>query len=600
MTRQFLKLTALIRPWTLWLGIACAAAVLVNLLEMAVPLQLRFLVNETLGKDRLTSVPVRGLVALAVLLVVTQILKIGQRLSTEWPATRIGADLFQHGVHHLLSYPLSWFAMNHSGALQVRLERSTRAVADIVKTGISDILSPLIGLVMCFALIWQASQMVGLVASITIPLLAFITVWQAKSQSGIRITINQAREEQGVRVAEAVMGIEQVKLFRAEQVEAARAGVVSLALANQEFAHHRAMARFDLFKFWIERAGFTAVLICSILTAWRPSSTLGAGGVLMLVLLYERIADTTRHLHRIIDETNEKWILAQDYLRILDIEPVMRRSDVVSNGYAPDLTCENVTFRYSDLDKAILKEVCFRAAWGSKIAIVGQSGSGKSTLARLLVGMHKPSAGRITVGQSEIKPIEQAASTTIGMLSQEIYIFAGTVAENIRYGSWNANDDDVRRVSAIAGLAEFIEDLEKQYQTKLGQRGNGLSGGQKQRLALARVLLQDPDIVIFDEPIASLDPENARRFFDIVLRVFQDKTVVIITHDLTNVHWADKIVMLENGRISEVGSPQELGEGNTAFSRLRDGCGVPASQIGRRRCRLVPGNSTWSTYFTPS
>lgn len=573
MSLQLSKVIALLKPWRAWLVVATAVSVVVNLLEMAVPVQLGWLVNTALGSDRQLRVLIPGFTLLAALLIVSQAAKIVQRLATEWPATRINAALFQQGVHHLLSYPLTWFAKNHSGAVQVRLDRSTRAIADLIKTTLSDIVSPLLGVIMSFILIWRTNSMVGLVATVSIPLLICITVWQAKNQSGIRITINKRREEQGIRVAEAVMGVEQVKLFHAEEAEAERAGVISIALADQEFIHHRSMARFDLFKFWIERAGLAAVLVFGIIAALRPGSTLGAGGVLMLVLLYERVADTTRHLHRIIDETNEKWILAKDYLRILDIEPVVRNSKSAGESAALDLICENVTFAYSGHDSPVVNNVSFGIQAGSKVAIVGESGSGKSTLARLLTGIYQPTAGRMTIGGYAVKPIESSGATTVGMLSQEIYIFAGTVAENIRYGSQSEepNDEDIDRAASVAGLADFIKTLPNSFRTELGQRGIGLSGGQKQRLALARVLLQNPDLVIFDEPSASLDPENARRFFDIVLRVFQEKTVVVITHDLKNLHWADQVIVLKNGSVSEIGSPQELGENNSAFRLLRDG-----------------------------
>ena len=591
MSTQLRKVMALLRPWRAWLFIATIMALVVNLLEMAVPVQLRLLVNAALGKEQSASSLIPGFAVLAVLLIVSQAGKIAQRLLTEWPATRITAALFEQGVQHVLSYPLSWFAKNHSGAVQVRLDRSTRAVADLMKTAISDILCPLLGVIMTFVLIWSTSLVVGLVATVAIPLLILITVWQAKNQSGIRISINQRREEQGVRAAEAVMGIEQVKLFHAEQFEAERAGAVSTALADQEFIHHRAMARFDLFKFWIERAGFAAVLVFGIMAALKPGSSLGAGGVLMLVLLYERVADTTRHLHRIIDETNEKWILAKDYLQILDVEPAVGNFQCAPARTGLDLICENVTFTYGDGGNVAINNVSFSIAGGSKIAIVGESGSGKTTLARLLTGIYQPTAGRITIGGHAVKPIESSDVITVGMLSQEIYIFAGTVAENISYGTHNATEEDIRRTAGAASLAESIQELQNGYDTKLGQRGVGLSGGQKQRLALARVLIQNPPIVIFDEPSASLDPENARRFFDTVLHVFHEKTVIVITHDLKNLHWADQVIMLKNGTVSEIGSPQVLDEENTAFRLLRDGTvPVPARLRQESPCQRLYGN----------
>ncbi len=160
---------------------------------------------------------------------------------------------------------------------------------------------------------------------------------------------------------------------------------------------------------------------------------------------------------------------------------------------------------------------------------------------------------------------------TIGMLSQEIYIFAGTVAENIKYGHPSATDDEVCAAARLAGLAKFIESLPEGYETMLGQRGSRFSGGQRQRLALARVILQDPSVVLFDEPSASLDPANARRFFSEVLRAFEGKTVLVITHDLKDVGWADQIILIESGQLLEAGPPRELCSGNSEFRRLADG-----------------------------
>jgi ABC-type multidrug transport system fused ATPase/permease subunit len=577
MKKPISKAAALVRPWTPWLIMAGLIAVLVGFIDQMVPLLVRSVVNGAFaGKGG--QIEWRSVATLVGLLAASQMLRVTQRLATEWPATRIQVVLFRYGMHHLLSYPMTWFAANHSGAVQVRLERSTVAVTELIKMGLSDILPPLLGLVLSARLLWEADATVGAAVVIVIPLFVTLTLWQARSQAGIRVAINSARESQGVRVAEAVQGIEQVKLFRAEAAEAERAGAVALALADREYGHHRSMALFDLGKLLTDRAGFAAVLVLGVLAALRSGNNLGPGGVLMLVMLFDRITEPVRHLHRILDQFNEKWILARDYLRLLDVEPVARMAVANNNGGDRSVVCEGVTFAYSDSEKPSVANISLCVPSGAKVALVGSSGSGKSTLAKLIAGLYRPTTGRITVGGQEVVPIEAAgAGASVGMLTQDIYIFADTIMENIRYGRPNATDREVREAAEIAGLASLIASRNDGYDMRLGQRGTGLSGGQKQRLALARVVLQNPDVIIFDEPSAALDAENARRFFDTVLSVFAGKTVLVITHDLTRLDWADQIVVMADGQVLEIGFLDELCTKNTAFRCLRDG--DPAATI---------------------
>lgn len=189
------KLWALLKPLALWFVISGLAAISAGFLDQLVPLQVRSLVNLAFG-GKTAAVATAGAI-LCVTLFATQLLRIGQRLAAEWAATRISVGLFQSGVHHLLSYPLEWFHRNHSGAVQVRLERSSRAVAELFKMVLSDLLPPLAGLGLATYLMFTADRTVGLVAGLVVPLLATLTIWQARSQAGIRVQINRAREDQG-------------------------------------------------------------------------------------------------------------------------------------------------------------------------------------------------------------------------------------------------------------------------------------------------------------------------------------------------------------------------------------------------------------------
>ncbi len=565
--QHVLKLWGIVKPLALAFMFAGLSAIGAGFIEQLVPVILRVIVNAAVTRD--LSAVQKASVLLVVTLIGTQFLKIGQRLLAERAATRLCARLFQEGVHHLLSYPLEWFFKNHSGALQVRLERSSRAIADLFKLVLCEALPPLAGIGVGAVLIFRADRSVGVIALITIPILIGLTLSQLRSQAGIRVEINRAREQQGVRLTESVLGIEQVKLFRAERREALDAGHVSETLAEQEYHHHKTMAIYDLAKFLIERLGFVAIMVFAIIAVIRPGNTLGPGGVLMILLLYERMTEPVRHLHRIVDEGHERWLLAKDFLDILNTSTDTGDAQPVSTSSQARIAFDNVRFRYPGRETDTLRGIGFEISAGKKVAVVGPSGGGKSTVARLITGLLKPTSGHVHITNDEMN--SAGRPPRVGMLSQETYIFAGTFSDNIRYGRPEASQEEVEVASQRAGLETLINMLPKKLDTLLGQRGAGLSGGQKQRLALARVLLQDPDVVVLDEPTSGLDADASRAFFRNFLRSFRGKTIFVITHNLDNLSWADHVILIENGTIREAGKPAELLGSESAVCSLRDG-----------------------------
>ena len=338
------KVWRLVKPLALAFLLSGLVAIGAGFAEQLVPVVLRVIVNAAVARD--LEGAWRAGVLLAVALVGTQFLKIGQRLVAERAATRLCARLFQVGVHHLLSYPLEWFFANHSGAVQVRLDRSSRAIAELFKLGLCDALPPLAGLGIASVLMFRADHMVGIIAIIVVPILTVLTLAQLTSQSGIRVDINRSREDQGIRVAEAVLGIEQVKLFQAEDREATSAGRISDLLAEREYGHHKAMAAFDLAKFIAERVGFMAILVFAVMAMVRPGDPLGAGGVVMILLLYDRMTEPIRHLHRIVDEGHERWVLAKDFMDILKISTAENERHCAPVPEPVAVMLQDVHFRY--------------------------------------------------------------------------------------------------------------------------------------------------------------------------------------------------------------------------------------------------------------
>jgi ATP-binding cassette subfamily C protein LapB len=303
------------------------------------------------------------------------------------------------------------------------------------------------------------------------------------------------------------------------------------------------MASFDVAKQLVERGGLIAMLLWACL--WPVSGGPPSfDAIVTVMLLFDRMFEPVRHLHRLVDEGHERWTLCRDLLDILAVPPVSMRR-IADPGHPLDADVEGLSFTYPGRDEPVLHNVSLRIAPGQHAAVVGRSGSGKSTLGRLLAGLLPPDQGSILIGG--VDPFAQRGAAwlpPVGYMTQEPYIFAGTIFENVRFAHPDSTEDQVKAALILAGLPEMAETGRLHGQC-LGQGGAGLSGGQKQRVMLARVLLLKPRFIIFDEPSSALDPYAAKRFFSDVLAALDGSTVLVITHHTSDLAWAD--VVLEFG-----------------------------------------------------
>ncbi len=234
-----------------------------------------------------------------------------------------------------------------------------------------------------------------------------------------------------------------------------------------------------------------------------------------------------------------------------------------------EIIFDNVWFRYDDNSKWILKGISFRVRPGEKVAIVGPTGSGKTTLVQLLPRFFDPQKGRILIDGIDIRKVKiDSLRKNIGIVHQDIYLFPDTIKNNISYGKPNAILEEVIKVAKIARLHDFIESLPQKYDTVIGERGITLSGGQRQRLAIARTLITDPRIIILDDSTSNIDADTERAIYDALSKYFKGKTVIIISHRLSTLKLADRIIVLRNGKVSEEGKLDDLMQQSEFFRTI--------------------------------
>jgi ATP-binding cassette subfamily B protein/subfamily B ATP-binding cassette protein MsbA len=234
-----------------------------------------------------------------------------------------------------------------------------------------------------------------------------------------------------------------------------------------------------------------------------------------------------------------------------------------------DLRFERVGFRYPNSERAVLSDVSFHAPAGSMVALVGHSGAGKTTLSNLVARFHDPTEGSILLDGMDIRDIALGNyRRLLGIVEQDVFLFDGSIRENIAYARPDASDDEIRRAAAVARADVFIEKLDQKYDTRIGERGVKLSGGERQRLALARAVLADPRILILDEATSNLDTESERHIQAALGDILRGRTSFVIAHRLSTIVHADRIVVLERGRVRAIGRHDELIESDERYRAM--------------------------------
>jgi ATP-binding cassette subfamily B protein len=512
----------------------------------------------------------------AALFLLQEGLQVVRKLLVQRTCTRMERDTTVRLVGHLLKIDLTTLSRDRIGALHGRISRSVEGYIKFVKLAFMDVLPAMFSAVAAVVGVALASPLLALVMLGVIPLGAVIVVCQILSQKGIRVKLMRAKEGIDGTVVEQLGAIEYIRAANTNRLEEGRVTAAVENRRRQEVKHQTAMALFDAAKALND--GFFLIVVL-LVTLWILSANPGVGiGLFLLATTqYPRITGVLKEMHRVLDDAHESSLRVGDLLDLLN-QPVDRSYGQVTlreprlDGSTPAIVMENVTVDYRLPDgrtRRGLEGVTMTIRHGETIGAAGRAGSGKSTWLKVLMRLVHPTEGKVIVGGIALETLSRdSIARLVGYVSQTPVLFAGTVAENIAYGSENVTQEELERAAKLACIHDEILAMPAGYQFVVSERGQNLSGGQRQRLALARVFLKNPPVLILDEGTSALDNINERKVQEAIATARADRTVILVAHRLTTLRDADRIFVFDNGRVIEEGPYAELLDRDGTFAEM--------------------------------
>ena len=489
--------------------------------------------------------------------VVAAIVTFFQRYYGERMRILVSRDMSLRVVERMLSFRMAFFTSegNETGKLQSRIDRGIMSLSNTVNNFFIEILPLFTSAILALILMFMANVYVGLVALCIIPVYFYVTYVQASRMKGGRRGIFGGHQAVSQGILNIIESITVIKSFNREQIEAERQAALQRNMTDLQLNTRKQSYFFNGLKSFLEQIGTVLIIILTAYLVLIDYPGMSIGKIMYHVMLFANVSAPIRQLHRIYDDMNDALIYAEGFFGILHADDEVEDSGSHHPAQVRgDFEMQGVDFTYSNGTKA-LTGVSMHIEPGKITALVGLSGAGKSTIVNLLDKFYHPDCGSIRLDGVELKDWDTRwLRENIGLVLQKNHIFDGSIEENIKYGCPEATHDDVVRAARQAYLYDQVMQLPQGFSTSALQ----LSGGQQQRVAIARMFIKNPPIIFLDEPTASLDAIATEQIKSSIDAIKQGRTVIIISHNIGQIIDADQIYVLQQGRVVQSGSPQEV------------------------------------------
>jgi len=555
------QLLPFIRPYRRMMLFTLFLTFIGALMAQVNPLVLKYTVDEV---TELTRQPDPMSEGLRVLLIISAILlgkellnifiQFGQKFYGEKIRINTSSTLAQSVIDKILTYRVAFYTdeEHESGKLQIRIDRGIESLTKLVQNFFIDILPLFSNAIIALVIMYMQNVYVGLVSTVVVPIYFYVSSLQARKLSGVRRQLRSQREKKTSGLLNLINSVMVIKSFVRERFEGKKQYDLQMQLMESQLFTRRTNFIYDGLKTFIEQFGVVIIILLTVYLVLDQQMTIGA--IMLHILLFNNVSAPIRQLHRIYDDMNDAMIYAEGYFDILNADEETEASGNFKKEISGAFTLDNVSFSYPNGSQA-LTDVSMKINRGKTTALVGLSGAGKSTVINLLCKFYQPDAGTISLdGVNLVDYDTQGLRRDVGLVLQKNHIFQGSIEDNIRYGNMDASFAEIELAARKAYLHDQIMALPQQYAHDATQ----LSGGQQQRIAIARLFLKDPPVIFLDEPTASLDAIATEQIKNSLDAIKKGRTVVIISHSLSQILDADCIYVMKEGRVVESGSHEEL------------------------------------------
>lgn len=474
-------------------------------------------------------------------------------------------EIFEH--YQKLSF--NFFDNQKTGQLMSRITNDLFDITELCHHGPEDIVISIIKLVGAFIILIQINLPLTLIIFAFLPLMLLFAYFMRTKMSKAFRKNRERIAEINAQIEDNLSGIRVVKSFANEPIE-----IDKFHQGNSRFVDSKRVSYWNMAAFHSGLTLFTSLINIAVIAGgglFIVKKIINVGDLLTFLLYINNLFDPVKKLINFTEQFQNGMTGFDRFYEILQVEPdIIDKPNAINfKSVRGEIAFHNVAFKYNDTSTDVFRNIDLKVEAGDYMALVGSSGVGKTTMCSLIPRFYEVSEGKITIDGIDVKDIQLSSlRSNIGIVQQDVYLFAGTVMDNIGYGRIDASEEEIIQAAVNANAHEFIMELPNGYNSNIGQRGIKLSGGQKQRLSIARVFLKNPPILIFDEATSSLDNESEKVVQDSLEKLAKNRTTFVIAHRLSTIKNAKKILVLTEEGIKETGTHEELLSKNGIYAGL--------------------------------